>query len=95
MKEKQKIDRNVFPPKKFPVKAEAYQYPPSGIKIGNPIYMTANREYGLLKPTEAEVPGRFYPRDAAYTREFPSNYKFNGLTTAVNFSKVHKAYDEY
>lgn len=95
MKEKRKFDRNVVIPKKFPIKEGQYKAPEYGLKIGNPLYMTSNKDYGILQPTSFEIPNRFYPRDNSYTSGFPSNYKFDGLNTNVTYSKVHKALNEY
>lgn len=53
-------------------------------------------QYGQLKPTSFELTEKYYPRDARFTEAFLRNtYKFDGLTTCVAFSKVHKALDEY
>lgn len=57
--------------------------------------MTANKDYGMLKPSAYEIPNRYYPTDTSYTKAFPYNYKFDGLNTNVTFSKVHKALNEY
>ncbi len=57
--------------------------------------MTANKDYGMLKPSAYEIPNRFYPADTSYTKSFPYNYTFDGLNTNITFSKVHKALDEY
>ncbi|EAS05283.1 hypothetical protein TTHERM_01049330 (macronuclear) [Tetrahymena thermophila SB210] len=95
MKEKRKFDRNVIVPKKFPLKEDSYKAPEPGLKIGNPLYMTANREYGMLKPTAFEIPNRFYPKDNTYSKSFPGMHKFDGLNTNITFSKVHRALDEY
>ncbi len=94
-KEKYKFDRNAIVPKKFPNKAEDFKYPELGINVGNPVYLSANRDYGCLKPTAFEIPNRFFPRDCSYTKGFPGNYKFNGLNTAATYSNVHKALDEF
>ena len=92
---KSKFDRNVIIPKKFPVKAETYQYPDPILKEGNILYRTSNRDYGSRLPQKIDIPVKFFPRDAKYTTSFPDNFKFDGLNTAVNFSKVHKKLDEY
>ena len=42
-----------------------------------------------------EIPNKFYPRDCSYTKAFPGNFRFNGLNTAVSFSKVHKNLNEF
>ncbi len=39
---------------------------------------------------------KYYPRDKSFTDNFlGGNYKYNGLNTAVAFSKVHFKLDEY
>lgn len=95
MKEKKKFDRNIVVPKKFPVKEGTYKAPPQGLNIGNPLYMSSNKDYGYLQPTSFEIPNRFYPRNNTFTNQFPDNYKFDGFNTAVTFSKVHQALNEY
>ncbi len=49
----------------------------------------------MLKPSQFEVPDKYFPRDGNYTKNFGKNYKFDGLNTNFTHSKVHKLYDEY
>jgi hypothetical protein len=52
---KRRLDANAVVSRPFPFKPEQYKYPEPAINIGNPLYMTANMEYGRLKPTEYEI----------------------------------------
>ena len=94
-KEKFKFDRNVVVPQLFPVKEGGYKYPSPSLNPGSVLYKTSNREYGHKLPTSLEIPSKYYPRDASYTKQFPDNFRFNGLNTAKTFSKTHKALDEF
>lgn len=94
--EKRKLDQNAIKAKKFPVKAENFQYPEHGLDIGNPFYMTSYMVIGKLKPSSFEVAERYYPVNRNFTGQFGGgNYKFDGLNTSSAFSNVHKLLDEY
>jgi hypothetical protein len=88
-REKYKLDRNAIMPKKFPSKVENIKYPGSALNTGNALYRTTNRDYGSKPPTNLEIPSKYFPKDATFTKFFPGSYKFNGLNTAKTFSKVH------
>jgi hypothetical protein len=59
------------------------------------LYKTTYKDIGAKLPTALEIPNKFLPRSAEYTKSFPDNYRFHGLNTAPTFSKVHKALDEF
>lgn len=64
--------------------------------LGSPVYETTNMQYGELKPTNFELIEKYYPRNNQFSYQFtPGMYKFDGLNTSINFSKTHKALDEY
>ena len=93
---KKKIDKNAIVSKKFPTKPDNYKIPPHGLNIGNPLYMTSYMDVGRLKPTGFEIPEKYYPMSRNFTNDFSGgNFKFNGLNTAITFSKVHTAYNEF
>jgi len=93
---KKTLDKNAVISKKFPVKPNEYRYPEHGLNIGNPLYMTTNMDIGRLKPSGYEVPEKYFPINRTFTNQFGGgNFKFNGLNTGVEFSKSHKANDEF
>ena len=94
-REKYKFDRNVVVPKKFPVQAEQIHYPGLSQNTGSVLYRTSNRDYGSKPPSQLEIPTKYFPRSAEFTKQYPGNYKFNGLNTAKTTSKVHGAFDEW
>lgn len=93
---RRKLDSNATVSKKFPFKPEQYKYPESALNIGNPLYMTANKDYGRLKPTEYEIHSRWYPRSNNFTDSVPGGpYENNSLRTEITKSKVHDYLDGF
>ncbi|CAL1143808.1 unnamed protein product, partial [Cladocopium goreaui] len=87
-------------PKKFPVQAQNYCYPPSGKKGGqhdiaqemgasNPLFSTSAQAYGSEMPMDHQVPDRYFPSTNYFTKAFvDSKPRYTGLSTAPTPSKV-------
>ncbi|CAJ1371456.1 unnamed protein product [Effrenium voratum] len=76
-------------PKKFPVQAQNYCYPPSGKQgANNPLYATSSQAYGSEMPLDHQVPDRYFPSTNLFTKAFvDTKPRFTGLSTAATPSK--------
>mmetsp|Transcript_29612 Transcript_29612/g.47686 ORF Transcript_29612/g.47686 Transcript_29612/m.47686 type:complete len:186 (-) Transcript_29612:165-722(-) len=84
-------------PKKYPVTAENFNYPPN-VKHGadNPLYSTSSQAYGSQMPMSHQISDRYFPSTNLFTKEFvETKPRFTGLTTHHTSSKVHKALDTF
>ena len=71
------------------------KYPENALKIGNPLYVTANMAYGNQLPSVADLPTKYYPRPEAFTDQFlGGQFKDTGLNTTKTMSRVHNALDQ-
>ena len=52
----------------FPVKPEMISYPDQGLNIGNKLYETSSKEIGGLKPSDYEIPDKYFPVNRTFTR---------------------------
>ncbi|CAE7772938.1 Pum2 [Symbiodinium sp. CCMP2592] len=84
-------------PKKFPVQAQNYCYPPSGKRgANNPLYATSAQAYGSEMPMDHQVPDRYFPSTNQFTKAFvDTKPRYTGLSTAPTPSKVHKELDMF
>jgi hypothetical protein len=93
---KAKYDRNALVAKKFPFEPEQFNYPEHALNIGNPLYMTANMDYGRLKPSGYEIHTRWFPKNNTFTKELPGGpYTNDSLRTGVTKNKVHDHLDGF
>ena len=60
--DKSSIKKQDIIPKKFPADAESMTYPTPSISSGNPLYMTTNNVYGKIKPSELDLPKKYFPK---------------------------------
>lgn len=77
------------------VKAEDMHYPESGLAgTQNPMYMTRNREYGRLHPTQHDLPSKYLPITNKFTDSFVAErIPDTGLNTFLTPSRVHHLFD--
>ena len=89
------VKRSEAEPRSFPVKPEDIKYPEHSLKVGHPLYLTSNMHYGLKKPTQHEMPTKFYPRPEKFTNTFLGGQYINqGLNTVPTPSRVHATFDK-
>lgn len=84
-------------PKKFPVQAGNFAYPPQ-VKHGhdNPLYSVSSQVYGNKAPMAHQVADRYFPSTNQFTKGFVDlKPRYTGLSTGPCLSKVHSALDEY
>jgi len=84
-------------PKKFPVKAEDFNYPPNAKRgADNPLYGTSSQAYGNEVPMAHQISDRYFPSTNLFTKGFvDTKPRFTGLTTRASPSKFHSALDEF
>ena len=77
------------------VKAEEMVYPESGLQgTQNPMYMTRNREYGRVKPSQQDLPSKYFPITNKFTDSFVAErIPDTGLNTFLTPSRVHHLFD--
>ncbi|CAI2381978.1 unnamed protein product [Moneuplotes crassus] len=93
-KDKAAIKKQDIIPKSFPSKAEGLKYPEHAMKKTNPLYQTSNNSYGTKKPSELDLPKKYFPKDNKFTGMFlGGNFSDTGLNTFKTPSRVHKNYD--
>ena len=68
--EKDSIKKQDVVPRKFPAEAEKITYPTHALKVGNPLYMTSNMNYGSSQPASQDLPNKYFPRPEAFTGTF-------------------------
>lgn len=80
----------------FPVTSEEIRYPPNQIKGNeNPMYISANREYGRLQPAAFDMSNKFHPRNEIFTHTFVGGrVPDTGLNCSKTPSRVHSNYDQ-
>ena len=82
-------------PEPFPTQADQMKYPGNALKIGNPLYMTSNMSYGSNKPSQVDLPAKYYPRPGGFTASFVGGQYVEGsLITVQTPSKVHNSLDQ-
>ena len=54
-------------PRAFPSAAAEIPKPANALKVGNPLYTTSAMNYGDVKPAQADIPTKFFPRPEAFT----------------------------
>ena len=90
-------DPCVPPPKitSLLVRAEEMRYPQQGLSgLDNPKYMTNNREYGRVQPTQFDLPGKYYPINNKFSTNFGGErIPDTGLNTFMTPSRVHHLFD--
>lgn len=76
-------------------KAEDMVYPESGLQgTQNPMYMTRNREYGRVKPSQQDFPSKYVPITNKFTDSFiAERIPDTGLNTFLTPSRVHNLFD--
>ena len=68
----------------FPAKQEEISYPGHGLNLGNPLYQTTNMHYGTMKPSPMDMPTKYYPRPAVFTKSFcGGQYRDQGFNTSL------------
>ena len=93
--QKQLIKKNEAEPRPFPARHEDIKYPEHALKVGNPLYQTSNMQYGAKKPSQTEMPTKFYPRPEKFTNTFLGGQFVNqGLNTSATPSRVHATHDK-
>ena len=80
----------------FPVRSDEIRYPPNQIKGSeNPMYISANREYGRLQPAPFDMSNKFHPRNEIFTHTFVGErIPDTGLNTSKTPSRVHSNFDQ-
>ena len=69
-------------PREFPTTAASLQYPENGKKIGSLLYMTSSMAIGNKKPSEIDMPSKYFPRPESFTKTFlGGNHTDTGLNT--------------
>ncbi len=68
--ESQMLKKQDVYPKQFPATVDRIKYPEHALKIGNPLYVTANMAYGSQLPSVADLPNSYFPRPEAFTDQF-------------------------
>ena len=82
-------------PRDFPSKAEQIKYPEQGLNIGSLLYRTSNMGYGSVKPSQQDLPTKYFPRPEAFTDQFlGGQFTDTGLNTFKTPSRVHANYDQ-
>ena len=54
--------------REFPVKPEQINYPGPGLNIGNKLYESSSKDIGALKPSDYEIPDKYFPVNRTFTR---------------------------
>ena len=92
--EKELVKKQDVIPKAFPVVVEKIKYPEHALKLGNPLYVTSNMQYGSQQPSVADLPAKYFPRPEAFTDQFlGGQFKDTGLNTTKTPSRVHATLD--
>ena len=66
----EKLVKKNVEPKEFPANAEEMKYPEPALKVGNPLYQTSNMQYGAFKPSQVDMPTKYYPRPPEFQATF-------------------------
>eukprot|EP00933_Yihiella_yeosuensis_P050182 TRINITY_DN47948_c0_g1_i1.p1 TRINITY_DN47948_c0_g1~~TRINITY_DN47948_c0_g1_i1.p1 ORF type:complete len:204 (+),score=44.48 TRINITY_DN47948_c0_g1_i1:126-737(+) len=84
-------------PKKFPVKAENFAYPPMAKRGGdNPLFATSSQVYGKEQPMAHQVAEAYFPSTNLFTKSFVElKPRHTGLSTLPTYSKFHKELDQH
>ncbi|OMJ70221.1 hypothetical protein SteCoe_31851 [Stentor coeruleus] len=79
----------------FKIKAEEIKYPSPGLEgTQNPMYMTRNREYGRVQPSQQDISSKFFPITNKFTDSFVAErIPDTGLNTFLTPSRVHHLFD--
>lgn len=92
--EKYKYDKNAIISKKFPFEASQFRYPNDGQEKPKSLYITTNDTYGKVKPTDLELPEKYFPKNTKFTTSNTFNmYRNNSLNCSSSRSKVHASLD--
>jgi hypothetical protein len=82
-------------PKSFPSQASQIKYPEHGLNVGSLLYRTSNMSYGSTKPSQPDLPTKYYPRPESFTDTFlGGNFNDTGLNTFKTPSRVHGNFDQ-
>ena len=91
-----KLYKNVVPPKPFSVVAKNLVYPTPTHFKANQFYKASSMEYGSNKPTDFEIPPKYYPRVTKFTVGFCGGmFKNNSLQTIKPISRICGEFDGY
>ena len=89
------IRKEAVLPRSFPATAEQVKYPDHGLNIGSLLYRTSNMQYGSTKPSQQDLPTKYFPRPEAFTNHFlGGQFSDTGLNTFKTPSRVHTTYDQ-
>jgi hypothetical protein len=79
----------------YPSKAASMHYPQPSLKgHDSPIYQTANMEYGKEKPTQYELPPKYFPISDKFSTAFSAGrVPDTTLNTFPTPSRVHRLFD--
>ena len=95
--EQHTYDPCVPPPRitQLAVRAEEMKYPAQGLKgLDNPKYMTSNRDYGRVQPTQFDLPNKYFPINNKFsTHSGGERIPDTGLNTSKTPSRVHNLFD--
>ena len=67
--EKYKYDKNAIISKPFPFKASQFKYPNDGQEKPKSLYITTNDTYGKIKPSDLELPEKYFPKNTNFTKK--------------------------
>ena len=72
------------------------KYPENALKTGSLVYRTSNMGYGVAKPSQQDLPNKYYPRPVSFTKTFlGGNYRDTGLNTFKTPNRVHHNFDQW
>ena len=90
----QKLVKKPIEPKPFPAKHDEIRYPEPAKKVGNPLYMTSNMGYGQFKPSQVDMPTKYFPRPPEFQSTFlGGQYVEGSLITVPTPHRVHASLD--
>jgi len=94
-KDMEAVKKESVLPRSFPATADQIKYPEHGLNVGSLLYRTSNMQYGNTKPSQQDLPTKYFPRPESFTNTFlGGNFNDTGLNTFKTPSRVHSTYGQ-